>query len=75
MGSSFFEVDHLPLPDAPLRTVTTVQRETLASLSLYISHHTWAQLTTEEKECLADAIDAEPGEDPDLPKVERWWRD
>lgn len=44
-------------PETPLKTKAALQQDTLAALSLYISRHTWTQLTTEQKECLADAID------------------
>lgn len=63
-------------PDDHVRTRGDIQRETLASLSLYIGHHTWTQLTTEQKECLADAVDTEFRQNDDgIDPVDRWWRD
>lgn len=64
-------------PETPAKTTADLQRETLASLALYISRHTWTQLTTEQKECLADAIDAEGhAQEPEfIGPVDRWWRD
>lgn len=70
-----FGFENLTTPDAPLRTVATVQRETLSTLALHISRHTWTQLTAEEKECLADAMDAEWDWDADSMRTPRWWRD
>lgn len=63
------------MPSAPIKTVATVQRETLSALPPYVGRHTWTQLTTEQKECFADAIDAEWDFDPDSTKTDRWWRD
>lgn len=62
-------------PETPLKTKAALQQDTLAALSLYISRHTWTQLTTEQKECLADAIDKDRQGEPDLAPVDRWWRD
>lgn len=62
-------------PETPLKTKAAVQQDTLAALSLYISRHTWTQLTTEQKECLADAIDLDRQGEPNLAPVDRWWRD
>lgn len=62
-------------PDTPARTTLDLQRETLAALPLYIGRHTWTQLTTDQKECLADAIDKDRQGEPDLAPVDRWWRD
>lgn len=62
--------------EEPLKSRSTLQQETLAALALYISRHTWTQLTTEQKECLADAIDADRQEIHDeVGTVDRWWRD
>lgn len=52
-----------------------MMQETLACLSLYVSHHAWTQLTTPQKECLADAIDVHFSDEPLVGKVDRWWRD
>ncbi|MHA7209601.1 hypothetical protein [Arthrobacter sp. MDT1-65] len=70
-----FGFENLPTPDAPLNTVAHVQRETLAALALHVSHGTWTQLTTEQKECFSNAMDAEWDWDPDSTRVDRWWRD
>lgn len=59
-----------------LKTRADLQQETLAALALYISRHTWTQLTTEQKECLADAIDKDRQDMHDeVGAVDRWWRD
>lgn len=58
-----------------LQARTQLMQETLASLSLYIGRHTWTQLTTAEKECLADAIDAEFRDGSGIGKTDRWWRE
>lgn len=36
---------------------------------------TWTQLTTEQKDCLTDAIDQDRQGEPELAPVDRWWRD
>lgn len=64
-----------PEPGA-LKTKAALQQETLAALSLHISRHTWTLLTTEQKECLADAIDADRQEIyEEVGSLDRWWRD
>lgn len=61
-------------------------QELLAVLSLYLSYHAWTQLTTEQKELLADAIDEahrrqdiEDGYASDstmaYAPTKRWWRE
>ncbi|WRH25348.1 hypothetical protein GC088_09930 [Arthrobacter sp. JZ12] len=63
-------------PEGPATTRADLQQETLAALSLYISRHTWTQLTTDQKACLADAIDKDREKEPEfLAPFERWWRD
>lgn len=52
----------------------------LAYLDLHLGRHPWAQLTTRQKELLADLIDSEhvlhPGGAEERPWfVARWWRD
>ena len=56
----------------------------LYALNLYISYHTWTQLTTEQKDLLADVVDEEyakqdiedgyVGTDMAHKPTERWWR-
>jgi hypothetical protein len=52
-------------------------QDLVANLNLYASRHTWSQLTTEQKELFADAVDADRARsgDDDGYRVERWWRD
>ena len=58
-----------------LEAQARLQQETLASLWLYIGRFEVSQLTTEQKDCLADAVDASFREDGELDRLERWWRD
>lgn len=51
-------------------------RDLVATLNLYVGHHTWTKLTTPQKELFADVVDRnwselEPG---DGALTERWWR-
>ncbi len=48
------------------------------SLNLYLPLHTWKQLTTDQKNLLADLIDMATAElyaAEKLEPIERWWRD
>lgn len=51
--------------------------ELLGDLNLYTGRHTWTQLTTEQKELFADAVDVDHARsgDDDGYRVERWWRE
>lgn len=65
---------HLKEQYDDLRAQINAYRETLGAIWLYINwRYVTKQLTTEQKELWADAVDAfgepEPG------KAERWWRD
>lgn len=59
---------------AELEAQVKLQQETLSYLWLYLGRFEVSKLTTEQKDCLADAVDACREED-DLYRVERWWRD
>lgn len=59
------------------RSKPTPERDLIATLHLYIGHHTETQLTTEQKELLYDCVeewraanDAPGAYEP----MERWWR-
>jgi len=59
-------------------------KDLLTTLNLYIGHYAWTQLTTEQKELLADVVDSEHekqdmndghwGTDLAYRPTERWWR-
>lgn len=54
--------------------------DVVATLWLHIGHHAESQLTTEQKEILADAVDAQRTRqdpqptDPGPQQFDRWWR-
>lgn len=51
-------------------------RDLLGSIWLYVDwQYVTRQLTTEQKELWADAVDASGDPDEPGPKVDRWWRD
>lgn len=65
-----------PRSDEELRAKLDLAMDTLGSIWLYVNwHYVSKQLTTEQKELWADAVD-EFGDPEDRgPKAERWWRD
>ena len=51
-------------------------RDILCSLNLYIGQYEWTQLTTEQKNMLADVVDRERQQNfpDDHTPLERWWQ-
>lgn len=61
----------------PQSALAVQYQELLASLWLYSRRYDWTQLTTEQKELWADAIDLVHSRQPDAEEfspVDRWWR-
>ena len=58
-----------------LEAKVKLQQETLAYLELHIGRYEVSQLTAEQKDCLADAVDARYRAPWGLEPYERWWRD
>lgn len=60
-----------------LATKGTELKDLLVYLHLYVTQHTWTQLTTDQKELFADIVDEHRRREyPDDPvPIERWWRE
>jgi hypothetical protein len=48
-------------------------RDLIVTLWLYIGRYAETQLTTEQKELLADAVEQQPHRDEEM-HYDRWWR-
>lgn len=62
-----------PERDEPCEKLADALADLVSSLWLYVGHHTWTQLTTDQKELFANTIEAD-AEEGEPVEIERWWR-